>query len=108
MSVVYYRVILSGYECWILGNEYWISNAQTCSIAIQPLKQEKAIIALQMLTDLIPLEHPFRVIDNMLHDGPDGSIIRVYAYLITDLNALDMFAHYGKRRKSTLSFIRVK
>ena len=44
----------------------------------------------------LPKDHPLRAIAKALHDAADGSLIRVYAYMLTDPLAIDMLIHYGK------------
>ena len=54
----------------------------------------------------LPANHPLRVIAKVLHDAADGSLIRVYAYMLTDPFAIDMLIHYGKKNPIRLILYR--
>lgn len=43
-----------------------------------------------------PHDHPLRAIAAVLHEAVPGSIIRVFAYSLTDLAAIDLLVHAGK------------
>lgn len=45
---------------------------------------------------LLPTDHPLGAITKALDDATDGSLIRVYAYMMTDPFAIDVLIHYGK------------
>lgn len=44
----------------------------------------------------VPENHPIRAFARALETAPSGSIIRVYAFMLTDPFAIDMLIHYGK------------
>lgn len=46
----------------------------------------------------LPPQHPLRVIAKMFNDAPNGSVVRVYAYMLTDMDAIDLLAHYAKHK----------
>lgn len=46
----------------------------------------------------LPPQHPLRVIAKMFHDAPNGSVVRVYAYMLTDMDAMDLLAHHAKHK----------
>jgi hypothetical protein len=43
----------------------------------------------------VPLKHPLRAIARLLHDASPRSIVRVYAYMLTDYFCIDMLIHHG-------------
>lgn len=42
-----------------------------------------------------PDNHPLRAIAWMMNEAPQRSIIRVFAYMLTDLPAIDLLVHHG-------------
>jgi len=44
----------------------------------------------------IPQDHPLRAITKAFNDAADGTLIRIYAYMLTDPFAIEMLIHYGK------------
>jgi hypothetical protein len=38
----------------------------------------------------LPSQHPLRVIAKIMDDAPRGSVVRVYAYMLTDFDAIDL------------------
>ena len=47
----------------------------------------------------VPLNHPVRAISRLMHDAPDLSVVRIYAYSLTDPYLIDMIAHYAKSKQ---------
>lgn len=45
-----------------------------------------------------PENHPLRAIAWMMNDAPPQSTIRVYAYVLTDLPAIDLLVHHGSTK----------
>jgi len=43
----------------------------------------------------VPTQHPLRAIAKVLNEAPMGSIVRFYAYSLTDPFVLDLFTHHG-------------
>eukprot|EP00978_Attheya_sp_CCMP212_P023763 scaffold73483_cov46-Attheya_sp.AAC.2 len=46
----------------------------------------------------LPPQHPLRVIAKIMDDAPSGSVVRVYAYMLTDMDAIDLLAHHAKHK----------
>ena len=46
----------------------------------------------------IPPQHPLRVIAKIMYDAPNQSVVRVYAYMLTDMDAIDLLAHHAKHK----------
>jgi hypothetical protein len=46
----------------------------------------------------LPSQHPVRVIAKIMDDAPSRSVVRVYAYMLTDMDAIDLLAHDAKHK----------
>ena len=44
----------------------------------------------------LPSQHPLRVIAKIMDDAPSRSVIRVYATMLTDMDAIDLLAHHAR------------
>lgn len=62
----------------------------------------------------LPSHHPLRVIAKITDDAPNGSVVRVYAYMLSDMDAIGLLAHHANHKTvnvilhpSTLSFNRM-
>ena len=47
----------------------------------------------------VPANHPVRAISRLMHDAPDLSVVRIYAYSLTDPYVIDMIAHYARSKQ---------
>lgn len=48
--------------------------------------------------DDVPTAHPLRALARMLEDAPPKSVVRAYAYFLTDPYAIDLITHHAKSK----------
>ena len=61
--------------------------------------EPKSLSLIESAVTLTPDQHPLRAIASILNNAPDNSIIRVSAYRLTDLAAIDLLVHAGARKE---------
>lgn len=42
--------------------------------------------------------HPLKVIAKLFHDAQNGSAVQVFAFMLTDMDAIDLLAHHAKSK----------
>ncbi|KAL3910104.1 MAG: hypothetical protein SGARI_002283 [Bacillariaceae sp.] len=97
-----------------IGKGFFDQNLENLHVGIDVAAENayytepKSLSLIESDVTLTPHQHPLRAIASILHNAPDNSTIRVSAYRLTDLAAIDLLVRAGARRAALLEHVEIR